>query len=188
MTAARTFLSEWTLRLPLLSGNPGSSGKFSVLFFSVAEDYLLPLSGVSWKETFILCFTKLLVDRFISQVMACVMELFINFPEFILYRFQVLSGSCKSYCFNVEILICGDYAVAVPFKMPSNTNSGVIHWYLCRAVSSADCRAFVLWSASFVSKTSPPVWNLLMFYKSIINRQGIAIKSKQVERRCLEIP
>lgn len=27
---------------------------------------------------------------------------------------------CKSYCFNVEILICGDYAVAVPFKMPSN--------------------------------------------------------------------
>ena len=120
MTAARTFLSEWTLRLPLLSGNPGSSGKFSVLFFSVAEDYLFPLSGVSWKEAFILCFTKLLVDRFISQVMACVMELFINFPEFILYRFQVLSGSCKSYCFNVEILICGDYAVAAPSKMPSN--------------------------------------------------------------------
>ncbi len=30
------------------------------------------------------------------------------------------TARCKSYCFNVEILICGDYAVAAPFKMPSN--------------------------------------------------------------------
>lgn len=28
---------------------------------------------------------------------------------------------------NNPNLICGDYAVAAPFKMPSNTNSGVIH-------------------------------------------------------------
>ena len=32
------------------------------------------------------------------------------------------TARCKSDCFNVEILICGDYAVAAPFKMPSNTN------------------------------------------------------------------
>ena len=32
------------------------------------------------------------------------------------------TARCKSYCFNVEILICGDYAVAAPFKMPSNRN------------------------------------------------------------------
>ena len=34
------------------------------------------------------------------------------------------TARCKSDCFNVEILICGDYAVAVPFKMPSN-NTGM---------------------------------------------------------------
>ena len=31
------------------------------------------------------------------------------------------TARCKSDCFNVEILICGDYAVAAPFKMPSNS-------------------------------------------------------------------
>mgnify|MGYP002509887276 CR=1 FL=1 len=32
------------------------------------------------------------------------------------------TARCKSYCSNVAILICGDYAVAAPFKMPSNKN------------------------------------------------------------------
>ena len=30
------------------------------------------------------------------------------------------AARCKSYCFHVEILICGDCAVASPFKMLSN--------------------------------------------------------------------
>ncbi len=31
---------------------------------------------------FVLCFTKLLVDRFVGKVLACVMDLFINLSEF----------------------------------------------------------------------------------------------------------
>ena len=31
------------------------------------------------------------------------------------------AARCMSYCFYREILICGDCAVAAPFKMPSNT-------------------------------------------------------------------
>lgn len=30
------------------------------------------------------------------------------------------AARCRSYCFYMEILIYGDYAVAIPFKMPSN--------------------------------------------------------------------
>ena len=30
------------------------------------------------------------------------------------------AARCMSYCFYREILICGDCAVAAPFKMPSN--------------------------------------------------------------------
>ena len=32
------------------------------------------------------------------------------------------AARCMSYCFYREILICGDCAVAAPFKMPSNTS------------------------------------------------------------------
>lgn len=31
------------------------------------------------------------------------------------------TARCMSYCFYREIFICGDCAVATPFKMPSNT-------------------------------------------------------------------
>lgn len=32
------------------------------------------------------------------------------------------TARCMSYCFYGEIFICGDCAVATPFKMPSNIN------------------------------------------------------------------
>lgn len=34
------------------------------------------------------------------------------------------TARCMSYCFYREIFICGDCAVATPFKMPSNRVAG----------------------------------------------------------------
>lgn len=43
---------RWSRPYAILSGNPGSSGKFSVLLFSVAVAF--PLSATSWKGVFCL--------------------------------------------------------------------------------------------------------------------------------------
>ena len=37
------------------------------------------------------------------------------------------TARCMSYCFYGEIFICGDCAVATPFKMPSNSSGDALH-------------------------------------------------------------
>ena len=60
------------------------------------------------------------------------------------------TARCMSYCFYGEIFICGDCAVATPFKMPSNSKVSGIP---VRFAVAADQRVLQTFKAAFVDKS-----------------------------------
>lgn len=55
---------------------------------------------------------------FVSPAIDTIILLFLSYAR---KSVPFFTARCMSYCFYREIFICGDCAVATPFKMPSNS-------------------------------------------------------------------